>query len=67
MSPGRPHGSDHQVRINGLDQRSLVLERLGEWMGIETSAGPGPALLRVSPEAALFGTLEAITLDPGFR
>jgi hypothetical protein len=39
----------------------------GEGKERETVFPTNPALLQVPPEAALFGTLDAITLDPGLR
>ena len=59
-------GADHQVRIHGLDQETLVLETLGEWLGMELPlAAEALTTLQIPPEAAFFGTPYAITLDPG--
>jgi hypothetical protein len=58
-------GADHGVRIFDLDQQALVLSTLGAWLGREIHPPSEAPLLTVPPEAALYGTLEAITLDPG--
>ncbi len=61
-------GADHGVRIAELDQREEVLARLSAWLersislAGEARAGAGP--IRVPPEAAWFGTPEALFLRP---
>jgi hypothetical protein len=58
-------GEDHGVRIADLDLQDLVLETLGGWLGREISP-PGQApMLRIPPEAALWGTPDEVTLTTG--
>jgi hypothetical protein len=60
-------GADHGVRIAELDESALVLATLGSWLDREIHLPAEAPLLTVPPEAALFGTPEAVTLDPGWR
>jgi hypothetical protein len=64
-------GADHGVRIADLDQQALVLETLERWLGREIgfaeTVSPLRVPLQVTSEAGLFGTPEAVSLDPRGR
>lgn len=60
-------GADHQVKILDLDQRDLVIQTLEGWLGLDLSYQAEAPVLAVPPEAAWFGTPEAITLTPAGR
>ncbi|MCK5651043.1 MAG: hypothetical protein KAJ42_06695, partial [Gemmatimonadetes bacterium] len=59
-------GPDHGVRIMELDEADLVLQTLGDWLGMFIAPPAGALAIRVPPEAALFGTPDDPTLDPGW-
>ena len=57
-------GADHQVKILDLDQRDLVLETLGDWLGMDLTYQVAAPVLMVPAEASLLGSPDDITLDP---
>lgn len=57
-------GEDHGVKIPDLDLQDLVLERLGGWLGMDLTLPAVMPMIRVPPEAALFGTPDDPTLEP---
>ncbi len=59
-------GADHGVRILELDEVSLVLQTLGDWLGMDLTPTPLGFEIRVPGEAALIGTPMDPTLDPGW-
>jgi len=58
-------GADHQVRILELDERTLVLQTLGGWIGKDLSSAGIPSGVQVPAEAALFGTPDDPSMAPG--
>lgn len=57
-------GEDHGVKIPDLDLRDLVLTTLGDWLGMDLTFPAVSPMIRVPPEAALFGTPDDPTLEP---
>jgi hypothetical protein len=59
-------GADHGVRIMELDEASLVLQTLGDWLGMDLRVAPLGLEIQVPPDAALIGAPQDPTLDPGW-
>jgi hypothetical protein len=57
-------GADHGVKIPDLDLRDLVLDTLGDWLGMDLTLPAVSPMIRVPAEAALFGTPDDPTLEP---